>query len=76
MTEKLQCREHGGLAADQHDDPFEQVDLVGFHRCQELPFEGSQVASDFHSDKRDFVTDSGEIAPDNDEIAFRRHFLA
>src|SRR6185437_8791920 len=31
MTEELQRREHRRLPGDQHDAPFQKVDLVGLH---------------------------------------------
>ena len=35
-AKKLQRRKDSRLADDQHDDPFQQVDLVGFHCSQQF----------------------------------------
>ena len=44
VTEKFQRGEDSRLTDDQHHHPFEKIDLVGFHRRQQLTFESTHVA--------------------------------
>src|SRR5687767_12990886 len=44
MTEKFQCGEDSCLTDDQHPYPFEQINLVGLHRRQQLTLESDQFA--------------------------------
>src|SRR5262249_45219481 len=61
MTEKLERREHRRLTDNQHDDPFQNVDLVRFQLGPEASQSGPKFTFQFDSEQTHFVAQSRDV---------------